>query len=630
LTFDKEAGNQGKTEVDSINGNEKRLPRSPRRKSSRRRHRRKKIAKTLRRLLPIAVWFLPVALLASIVITLAWPFVLTPGKPDGWLGSWVRKKVFPQVADELPTTGEGWRRVLQAPEAGIREYRGAFDQDYDNGGALLEEVGNLDALATTLLSLGGTNQADVTRVLRAYGVRLDSHRVLGLAGVLDVRSNPEASRWISQALLVSGDVLAFDQASASSPEAFATDAQLRPWRLAADVLLREGEASRRARSSLAGMTNASNPSQSAWQALRLIAFLTGDASGHRELLDSHQVRGDQRLRYWIDHVELLAARDAWTEVDDVMDGLPLDLTRPDEVAEAVKRLARMGQPSRGSRLADRQLRLDPSSVRVAVMGAFCSLAAGQWDECSRLAIAMRMRTSTAGQVVSISRYLLGCAASGSGSESRASDAFEEMAFGSDPQSALQFEMLVEGVRLAADRLNKASARQAWLVARELEGSLGSTASYWRMRSELAGYALQVPDMLLAARAALRQDPRSPASLACMVRALLFMPDGKPEVLELSAALMQGSPALAESRLLRAMALATSNKAAEAKAILQPMRPSVIPPSLRGLLGIAWLDVHVASQNWDAARKTLDGIRSLRWEPLMQAKVDRLAVKIPEP
>jgi hypothetical protein len=116
----------------------------------------------------------------------------------------------------------------------------------------------------------------------------------------------------------------------------------------------------------------------------------------------------------------------------------------------------------------------------------------------------------------------------------------------------------------------------------------------------------------------------------MVRALLFMPDGKPEVLELSAALMQGSPALAESRLLRAMALAASNKAAEAKAILQPMRPSVIPPSLRGLLGIAWLDVHVASQNWDAARKTLDGIRSLRWEPLMQAKVDRLAVKIPEP
>jgi hypothetical protein len=435
---------------------------------------------------------------------------------------------------------------------------------------------------------------------------------------------------MSQALLVSGDVLAFDQASASSPEAFATDAQMLPWRLAADALLREGETSRRARADLARMAKAPNPSQSAWQALRLVAFLSGDTSGHRELLDSHQVHGDQRLRYWIDHVELLVANDVWSEVDDVMDGLLLDHTHPDEVVEAVKKLARMGQPNRGSRLADRQLRLDPSPVRVAVMGAFCSLAAGQWDECSRLAMAMRMRTSTAGQLGGIPHFLLGCAASGSGSDSQASDAFEQMAFGSDPQAGLQLGMLVEGVRLAADRLNKASVRQAWLVARELEGSLGSTASYWRMRSELAGYALQVPDMLLAARAALRHDPASPASISCMVRALLFAPEGKPEVLELSAALMQDSPVLAESRLLRAMALAAGNKAAEAKAILQPMRPSVIPPSLRGLLGLAWLDVHVASRDWDAARKTLDGIRSLRWDPLMQAKVDRLAAKIPKP
>lgn len=101
------------------------------------------------------------------------------------------------------------------------------------------------------------------------------------------------------------------------------------------------------------------------------------------------------------------------------------------------------------------------------------------------------------------------------------------------------------------------------------------------------------------------------------------------MLELSAALTQELPVQAEWRILRAMALANSNQAAEAKALLLPMRPSVVPPRLAGLLRIAWLDVHVSSQDWDAARKAVKEMSSSRLDARLRAKWDRLAAKIPK-
>lgn len=598
-------------------------------KRGRRRRRRKQLKKAVQRLSRVALWAVPASLIAAVIVVLVFPTALRSGRGGGF-GNRAKAKGLSELSGEFPTTAAGWIQVLGSPEAGIREYRGAFDQDIEGGGALLEEVGNLDGLAATLLALGGTNQADVTRVFRAYGARYDSRRALGLAGALDVRSDPEASRWVAQALILSGDVLAFDQAWRSAPEAYATHAEMQPWRLAADALLRDEATSLRARTDLANMRTAAGASPSAWHALRLVAFLRGDVSGHHDLLVSHQTSGDQRLRHWMDQVELVLATEFDTEVDDILDGLLMDRTHPDEVIEAAKRLARLGHPSRAKRLIDRRLKLDGGAMKLAAMGAFCALAAEQWNECTRLAIALQMRTSGSGQLGALSNFLQGCAAAGSGSDGLAADAFDRMAFGSDPLAELQLAMLAEGVGLAADRLGKSSARQAWLVARELEGSLGLNASYWRIRSELAGYASQVPDMVLAARTALRLEPQSVASLSCLVRALLLVPDKRPEVLDLSAALTRESPVQAEWQILRALSFCHNNQSAAAQALLQPMRPSVIPPRLRGLMGVAWLDVHVASHDWDAARKTLDDIRSLRWEPLMQAKVDRIAARIPKP
>jgi hypothetical protein len=72
-----------------------------------------------------------------------------------------------------------------------------------------------------------------------------------------------------------------------------------------------------------------------------------------------------------------------------------------------------------------------------------------------------------------------------------------------------------------------------------------------------------------------------------------------------------------------------DRLAEGKALLQTIKASAVPAILLPSLNLAWLEAHVASQDWDAARKTLDGIRSVRWEPLLRAKVERLAAKIPK-
>jgi len=597
-------------------------------KRGRKRRRRSQIKKAFRRMSPLAVWAAPSALIAAILVVLAFPTALRNGKGGG-LRSLAKTGNSPDSTGEFPTTAAGWNEWLRSGAAGIREYREAFDQDIQRGGALLDEVGNLDELTTKLLALGKTNQADVTRVFRAYGARFDSRRALGLAGSLDVRSDPEASRWVAQALLLSGDVLAFDQAWQSSPEAFATNSGMRPWRLAADALLQDEEASRRAQSDLAGMRTAADPSPSAWHASMLVAFLRGDVSGHHELLVSRLTSGDQRLRHWMDHVEILLANEFDTEVDDVLDGLVLDRTHPDEVMEAAKRLVRLGQPGRAKRLIDRRLKADGDSVRLIAAGAFCALAAEQWNECTRLAVSLRMRASASGELDAIAHFLQGCAAMGSGDEGLALNAFDRMAFGNESQAALQLRMVTEGVGLAADRLERSSLRKAWLVARELEGSLGLDGAYWRARSELAGHASQVPDMILAARTAPRLEPRSTASLSCLLRALLLSPDIKPEALELSAALMRELPVPAEWRILRAMALSNSNQAAEAKSLLLPMRPSVVHPRLAGLLRIAWLGVHVSSQDWDAARKAVKEMSSSRLDTRLRAKWDSLAAKIPK-
>jgi hypothetical protein len=116
----------------------------------------------------------------------------------------------------------------------------------------------------------------------------------------------------------------------------------------------------------------------------------------------------------------------------------------------------------------------------------------------------------------------------------------------------------------------------------------------------------------------------------VVRALLLSQEGNSEALFLSADLMRRTPALAEWRLLRVVALARGDLADEARGILQSMPEPSIHPRLRSLLGIAWLEVHVAAQDWAAARRVLARLRAGRMEALVSDRLADLAKRIPEP
>ena len=363
--------------------------------------------------------------------------------------------------------------------------------------------------------------------------------------------------------------------------------------------------------------------------LLFLAFQAGDIKGHRALLERQRIKGRRGIKHWLDHVELLARMGDAGGIDDILDGLPLDREDPEDVENVARRLMRLGLGRPVLRLVARRQRSEQSLGNLAALGGFASLAVEDWERCNSLAIEIQKLTTMTDSLTPISHFLRGCAALGLGNEVAASASFDRITVETckDPSGLLR--SLSEGMRLDVGSMKPPCFRQAWLVARDLEGVLGDDGAYWRIRSELAGYASQVSDMLFAARTAMQIDPGSSVSVATTVRALLLAPDAMPEILPLSANLVKETPVRAEWRILRARALVSGDRLAEGKAMLQTIKASAIPTPLLTSLDVAWLEAHVASQDWEAARKTLAGIRSPRWEPLLQAKVDRLAAKIPK-
>lgn len=614
--------------------------RSGRRRSTSRRHRRhrqRRRKKALKRALKRSFrWSVPVVFLAVVIAALV---MLPEGKRargPATFNDWTHKGDQPAgaqtgVTDDLAATADRWRQVLAKPDAGIAEYRALLDEDHRKRGMLVQQVGGLEQLAAKLLVLGQTNQSDLARLLRSCADSMDAGHAMDIARRFGEQQDPEARRWIAQALWVTGDMWAFDQVWGASPEAFAASAPAKPLRLAADALIREGTAAEGAKAVLAGMLKDPQPSPGVWHALALVAFQSGDIPGHRSLLEATAGDGERRLKDWMDHVDLMLDHADNAGISDVLDALPLQRGTPWEVIDAAKRLSRRGQHPHAHRLLERRLnlKLEMDPAELYVMAGFSALASKDWNGCKGHVTAMRLRASNTGSFEDVSHFLQGCAALGAGDDGFATECFGRMALGKGPQPEVLLRFLVEGIEPSAGVLDKAVTRQAWLAACNLEAALSGDSSYWRARSTLAGYASQVPDMVLAARTAMRIDPRSPSSVASLIRALLLSPDSKPEVLGLSARLMKEMPVLAEWRVQRATALAASNLPDDAKAILKPLKPKSIPQHLREPLRVAWLEVHVAAKEWDAARKAIAALPLAQPEPLLRARMDRLSKRIPK-
>lgn len=573
-------------------------------------------------------------LLLALVAFLKWPDASFATGHSSLMERYSRQRLLADLARRVESgDADGaaslWQLMLSQEHNNITALRSFFDHDARLGGALVERTPNREALVGLLVTLGGTNRDDLDRVLRFRARRLEWDRVAEVGAQMSTNLTAEANVLLAVAHLARGDGLAFDQQWSGSRGSLESDPLIKPWRLAATALLQGPAEASKAKLDLNAMLAAGKNSPEVMDSLLFLAFQAGDIKGHRALIEKQRIKGRRGLKHWMDHVELLARFDNARGIDDILDGLPLDRADPEDVENVARRLMQLGLAQPVLRLVDRRQRSEQPLGNFAALAGFASLVSEDWERCNNLAIGIQKLPSAPESLNEISHFLRGCAALGLANEVEASACFDRMNVETCKEPAALLRLLSEGMRLGVGSLNPPSFRQAWLVTRDLEGSLGDDGAYWRTRSEMAGYASQVSDMVFAARTAMQIDVGAAASVATMTRALLLVPDANPEVLSLSASLMKETPVLAEWRILRASALVSCDRLAEGKALLQTIKASAVPAILLPSLNLAWLEAHVASQDWDAARKTLDGIRSVRWEPLLRAKVERLAAKIPK-
>ena len=605
-----------------------------RKRRHRSRRRRKRVARALFTSASlIGPILLILCLLLAFVTLVKWPDGTVVGGRSTLLEKYMRQRDFARIerlvgAGDAEGAAVAWRQTLVKEQNNITTLRRFFEHDERLGGALTDKIPGREQRVGLIVTLGGTNREDLQWVMKMRARRCEWEQVLVVAGKLGSNLTTEARGLVARAYLALGDVLAFDQEWSESSAAFEVDATLKPWRLAANALLRESADAARAKSDLTAMLAADKASDDVADALLFLAFQAGDTEGHRSLLHARRIIGRRALNHWMDHVELLARVGDMGRIDDIVDGLPLDRADQEEIDKVAKRLMQLGLTKQVGRLVERRHRAGQSLGEAAVLAGFAALLDEEWERGKSLAARMQTQSSPDQDYSEISRFLLGGVALSAGEEDVAALSFDRMSVGSSQDPKWLLGLLSRGMRLSAGSLQAPCIRQAWLVARDLEGLIGTDGAYWRTRSELAGYAVQVPDMLFAARSAMQLDPGT-ASRAAMTGALLLAQDAKPEVLDLSASLMQATPVLAEWRILRARALVSCGRLAEGKAILKAIKPSTIPTILLPSLNVAWLEAHVSSQDWNAARKALDGLRSVRLEPLMRAKVDRLAASIPK-
>ena len=573
-------------------------------------------------------------LLLALVALMKWPDASSSTGHSSLLERYSRQRLLADLARHVESgDADGaaslWQAMLSREHNNITALRSFFDHDARLGGALVEKTPNREALVGLLMTLGGTNSDDMNRVLRLRARRLEWDRVVEVGAQMSTNLTAESKGLLAVAHLARGDVLAFDQQWSESRASLESDPSMKPWRLAANALLRGAAEAAEAKSDLTAMLAAGKSSPEVMESLLFLASQAGDIKGHRALIEMRRLKDRRGLKHWMDHVDLLARFDNARGIEDILDGLPLDRADPEDVEDVARRLMQLGLAQPVLRLVDRRQRSEQPLGNFTAMAGFASLVNEDWERCNNLAIGIQKLPSAPESLTELSHFLRGCAALGLGNEVEASASFDRMVVEACKEPASLLKMLSEGMRLGVGSLNSLSLRQAWLVTRDLEGSLGDDGAYWRTRSEMAGYASQVSDMVFAAKTAMQADAGSAASVAAMTRALLLAPDANPEVLSLSASLMKETPVLADWRILRASALVSYDRLAEGKAMLHTLKAPAIPATLLPSLNLAWLEAHVASQDWDAARKTLDGIRSVRWEPLLQAKVERLAAKIPK-
>ncbi len=578
--------------------------------------------------------FAALCLLFALVAFVKWPDPNDGSRKSSLLDRYAKHRRLAELdrrveAGDAEGAASIWKTTLPQETNNVTALRGFFDHDARLGGALVERIPEREALVASLVKLGGTNQHDMLRVLRLRDRRLEWNRIVNDSPQISTDADSEAKGIVARAYLAMGDVLAFDQLWSRSSAALQSDPSMKLWRLAANALLRDGADAAQAKAEIAATLASSKNSTNALDALLFLAFQSGDMETHRTLLESHRITGRRRIKHWMDHAELLARSNDTRGVDDVLDGLALDRADPDDVGRVARRLMQLGMYPQVTRMVERRQLVNQSSQDLSVIAGFASLLSENWEQCNNIAIGIQRSLSVGGNAQEVAHFLRACAAWGLGNEAAATAAFDRVVTGSSNDPASLLSMLFEGVRLGAGSMSSASIRQAWILARDSENLIGDSAAYWRTRSELAGYAMQTSDMLLAARTALQLEPGSPASIASMTRALLLAPTSTPEILSLSASLMDATPVPAEWRIVRAQALASANQLADAKATLSAMKPSTIPTGLMPSMNVAWLEVHMAAKDWDAARKALSAIPSRSLEPLMQAKVDRLAAKIPK-
>lgn len=570
----------------------------------------------------------------ALVALIKWPDDSFEDGRASLLDRYARRRLLADIARHVEAgDADGaaslWLPLLSRERNNLAALRSFFDQDEKLDGALVERMPNRESSIGLLVRMGATNRDDLIRVIRMRARRMEWDRVADVATQMATNLSSEVKGLVALAHLAHGDVLAFDQEWSEAGAALESEPAMKPWRLAASVLLRDGADSARAKSELTAMRVKEKDSTVVLDSLLHVAFQAGDIEGHRALLEAQRIKGRRLLKHWMDHVDLLARIDDANGINDILDGLPVDRADPEDAENAARRLMHLGLNQHVLRLTDRRQRTDQSSGNLSALAAFAALVSEDWERCNGISIGMQKITAADDNLMVISHFLRGCAALGVANEVAASASFDRMSVGNSKDPVGLLELLVDGVRPGVGSLNPPSLRQAWLVARDLEGLIGDTGAYWRTRSELAGYASQSSDMSLAARTAMQVDPGAAASVATMTRALLLAPEVKPEVVSLSARLMKETPVLAEWRILRARALVAANQVAEGKATLNALKPSAMPAGLIPSANVAWLEIHVAEQDWDGARKSLAAIRVQRLEPLLRSKVERLAAKIPK-
>lgn len=575
------------------------------------------------------------ALAALAVALVRWPEAGSDGARSSLAERFLRGRDMAEVrrmlqARDVAGSAAAWQQLLRTRELDAASCRELFDHDDQLGGALLDRVRDPEWLASRLLMLGGTNREDVRRVMRMHAGRFAWQRVLDIAPWVSAETNGPVPGWMAQARLALGDAPAFHETWGTLGREWLHDARAKPWCLAAEAVMRDARDAQRARSELALMREGPELQPAAWEASLWLAFMTGDVAGHKGLLNRLPSTGPPRLEHAINQAELLANAGDRAAAAQFLQGLRPGKASEEEAATAVVRLVQLGFFAQSERLLDAVWKGEPDDMGRPIMGCLPVLLAGDWERCMSHALGLRAQPSTSGRLDALSYFLQGCSAMGLGKASAAKDAFDAMATRTVNQPEWMLRFVSEVLRQGEGRLDKACMRQAWVMARMLETNLGEQDSYWRSRAEAAGRARQVPDMMRSARWALRSDPRSADALCSVVRALLLSQEGNSEALFLSADLMRRAPALAEWRMLRAMALARGDLADEARGILQSMPEPSIHPQLRSLLGFAWLEIHVAAQDWAAARRLLARLRAGRMEALVSDRLADLAKRIPEP